>query len=173
MLKSGNVSPGRSSDIGLATRSMSIEMGRFFASPSRLLRMPSGRVAYLLEVADARLGIVHGGRIFAHRTTSHAHPLRLTQSSRDPLDETVASFNHEPSGLGGTRPPVLLLRISCRLERHSAPGFRGGDEPAARAAPGPVGSSVLLEYEPVVVQELALEADLVGAYAGGEREPEI
>ena len=38
---------------------------------------------------------------------------------------------------------------------------------------GPFGSSVFLEYEPVMVQELALEADLVGAHAGGEREPEI
>ena len=37
----------------------------------------------------------------------------------------------------------------------------------------PFGSSLFLEYEPVVVQELALEADLVGAHAGGEREPEI
>jgi hypothetical protein len=31
----------------------------------------------------------------------------------------------------------------------------------------------LLEYEPVVVQQLALEADAVGAHAGGEREPEV
>ena len=38
---------------------------------------------------------------------------------------------------------------------------------------GPFGSSLFLEYEPVVVQELALEADLVGAHARGEREPEI
>src|SRR5688572_12577215 len=31
----------------------------------------------------------------------------------------------------------------------------------------------LLEHEPVMVEQLALEADAVGAHAGGEREPEI
>ena len=31
----------------------------------------------------------------------------------------------------------------------------------------------LLEHEPVVVQQLALEADAVGAHTGGEGEPEV
>jgi hypothetical protein len=35
------------------------------------------------------------------------------------------------------------------------------------------GSSLLLEYEPMVVQQLTLEADAVGAHARGEGEPEV
>jgi hypothetical protein len=32
---------------------------------------------------------------------------------------------------------------------------------------------VFLEHEPVVLEQLALEADLVGAHTGGERETEV
>src|ERR1700716_3484931 len=34
-------------------------------------------------------------------------------------------------------------------------------------------SSLFLEHEPVVLQQLPLEADLVGAHPGREREPEV
>ena len=34
-------------------------------------------------------------------------------------------------------------------------------------------SSLFLEHEPVVLEQLPLEADLVGAHPGGEREPEV
>src|SRR5262245_57314696 len=52
--------------------------------------------------------------------------------------------------------------------------FRNADDATFGAwAESLFGSSLFLEYHPVVVQELSLEADLVGAHAGGERKPEV
>src|SRR5437588_7143823 len=45
--------------------------------------------------------------------------------------------------------------------------------PRGRAGSLKLSSFPLLEYQPVVVQQLALKADSVGAHAGGEREPEV
>ena len=75
-------------------------------------------------------------------------------------------------------PERQRLQVETPIDRENASGSSGDlvvDVVVAYAWRcdvwrfGPFGSSVFLEHEPVVVQEFALEADLVGAHAGGER----
>src|SRR5262249_26446908 len=74
------------------------------------------------------------------------------------------------------RPGCALLERTIRARARRRAGGRAENgtnwEYAAAERPTPR-LFLLLEYEPMVVQQLSLEADLVRAHPGGEREPEV
>ena len=98
------------------------------------------------------------------------------------MRRTLAALRSRPRRWGPCSPEHQRLHVETPTDRENAGGPSEDlavDVVLAYASrcdvrrSGPFGSSLFLEHEPVVVQELALEADLIGAHARCEREPEI
>src|SRR5205085_1373289 len=73
---------------------------------------------------------------------------------------------------GSVRRALASRRDQCAGSGRATRDRQGRLREAASSVEDP-GLLLFLEYEPVVLEQLPLEADLVGAYTGGEREPEI
>src|SRR5205085_1932709 len=139
--------------------------------------MPTGSV--LLISSQAQRSIPTSRRLPPFPRRTRQIPRRRDGSRRGDFSVYIRVSSQQNYRNGSFLSQTLASGGVCATATRKEPPPRSpGRAPTAAAVIGPprgLGHSLLLflEYEPVVLEQLPLEADLVGAHTRGEREPEV